>query len=159
MYKATPHLPGYGRMRGNSAQIRRIRILTERQRKIESIHIDFDRDNLLPHLNDEDLAELGKVSKPVVLTKKALDRNLGRHKEVPPSAYDHIISQALYDSDDRFGGREIHDPNYINFVKYEGERALLVTINLSAQKECYEIVHLFETSAKKIEKMKPKKLS
>jgi hypothetical protein len=44
-------------------------------------------------------------------------------------------------------------------VKYEGERAFLVTINLSAQKDFYEIVHLFEASAKKIVKMKPKKQS
>lgn len=38
--------------------------------KIASVHIDFNKDNILPELNDEDLEKVGsKVNKPVLLKK------------------------------------------------------------------------------------------
>ena len=40
--------------------------------KIASVHIDFDKDNVLPELNDGDLGKIGlKQNKPVLL-KRAL---------------------------------------------------------------------------------------
>ena len=44
-------------------------------KKINSIKINFDRDNILPGLNKEDLADLGKEDKPLLLKKNIILRN------------------------------------------------------------------------------------
>jgi len=127
----------------------------EKQAKINSVQIETEKDNILPGLNQEDLAELGKDDKPVLLKKEVIDRNLRRHPDVAIEEYNRIIGQALYNSDERFGGKEYHDPNYMNFIKYNGNKAALTLIELADRKDNYEIVHLFEPSRTNIEKMKP----
>ena len=128
----------------------------EKQKKIGSVDIDFSRDNTLPGLNKEDLEELGKADKPVVLKKSIIDRNLQKHPEVERTDYNRIIGQALYDSDDRFGGKTHHNPDYINFVKYGKKRAALTLIELADKKDRYEIVHIFEPRNKNVRSMKQK---
>ncbi|MCL2045740.1 MAG: phage portal protein [Oscillospiraceae bacterium] len=127
----------------------------EKQKKIDSISIDFESDNILPGLNKEDLNELGKEDKPVLLKKSIIERNLLRHPDVDASDYARLIGQALYNSDERFGGREHHNPDYMNFVKYGERRAALTLIELADRKEYYEIVHIFEPSNTSVGKMKP----
>ena len=129
---------------------------TEKQKKIDSVHIDFERDNTLPGLNKEDLVELGKEDKPVLLKKSVIDRNLAQHPEVDPKDYDRIIGQALYNSDEHFGGKAHHNPNYMNFIKYGEERAALTLVELEDMKDNYEIVHIFEPKNKKVKNMRPK---
>ena len=128
----------------------------ERQNKIGSVNIIFDQDNILPGLNKEDLEELGKEDKTVILKKSIIDLNLQKHPEVDPNNYNRIIGQALYNSDDRFGGKEYHNPDYINFIKYGDKYASLTLIELADKKDNYEIVHIFEPRNKKAIKMKPK---
>ncbi|MDR2359941.1 MAG: hypothetical protein LBD85_01495 [Oscillospiraceae bacterium] len=128
-----------------------------RQEKIDSVHIDFSRDNILPELNREDLRALGKTSKPVLLKKEVIDRNLARHPEVAPEDYDKIIGQALYNSDLRFrntSGR--YDPNYVNFVKQIAHNNMLVTIQLANYKDNYEIIHLFTVGDRNLSRIKKK---
>jgi hypothetical protein len=138
--------------------VRRTRVLTERQLKIDSIHIDYERDNVLPELNEEDLAELGRESKPVLLKKEILARNLERHPEVKKEDYKTIISGALYCSDIRFKGKaDGHDPNYINFVKFEPHNNSLVLLELSEHKDSFEVIHMFRLGDKSLERMQKKK--
>ncbi|MDR1439846.1 MAG: DUF1073 domain-containing protein, partial [Clostridiales bacterium] len=127
----------------------------EKRRKIDSVKIDFGNDNVLPELNKEDLAELGKPSKPVLLKKTVIDRNIAYHPEVAPRDYARIIGQALYDSDLRFGGDpRKHSDDYINFVKLAPHRNSLTLLELANHKENYEIVHFFEVGDRSLERIK-----
>ena len=128
----------------------------ERQKKIDSINIDFESDNILPELNQEDLSELGKNSKPVLLKKSVINRNLEQHPEVAKTEYNRILGETLYNSDDKFGGKAHHNPNYINFIKFGEKRGALTLVELADAKENFEIVHIFEPSNKKIQGMRPK---
>ncbi len=76
----------------------------EKQKKIDSVKIDFGRDNILPGLNAEDLAALGKTDKPVLLKKSVIDRNFKRHPEIDKAEYDMLLGKALYDHDISFPG-------------------------------------------------------
>lgn len=126
----------------------------DRQRKIDSIHIDFESDNMLPELNKEDLAELGKESKPVLLKREVLERNLLQHPEVPREEYDEIIKSALYSSDLRFKGKsERHNQDYVNFVKTVPHQNSLVLLQIAAHKENFEIIHLFKIGDRSLKRM------
>ena len=91
----------------------------EKQRKIDSVNIDFDRDNTLPGLNKEDLEELGVEDKPVLLKKSIIDKNLKHHPEVKIEDYNKILGQSLYDPDLIVPGHD--DKPYYNFVARVGE--------------------------------------
>jgi hypothetical protein len=126
--------------------------------KIDSVHIDFGRDNILPELNAKDLAELGKTSKPVLLKKEILKRNLKRHPEVNKEDYESILSEALYLSDLKFHGKSSgHNPNYINFVKLKPHNNSLVLLELAEHKENFEVIHLFRLGDNSLERMQNKK--
>lgn len=129
----------------------------DRQKQIDNLHIDFDGDNLLPELNPKDLKELDKKSKPVLLKKEIIERNLHEHPEVPQEEYDEIIKGALYDGDLRFKGKsERHNQDYMNFVKTIPHHNSLVLLQLAEHKDNYEIVHLFKVGDKNLERMQKK---
>ena len=70
--------------------------------KIASVHIDFDKDNILPELNDGDLEKVGsKVNKPVLLKKGVIDRNEKRHTDVMPDT-ELVLKSALYSPSEVF---------------------------------------------------------
>ena len=124
----------------------------EIRRKINSIKIDFDRDNTLPGLNEEDLIKLGKEDKPVLLKKVIIDRNLLHHPEVPKSEYNFLIGQALYNYPTIIPG---YKENYIHFVCKISDRAnSLVLLEMSESKDNYEIVHLFRIKDKNLNRIK-----
>ncbi len=127
---------------------------SEQQKKIDSVHIDFGQDNILPELNVEDLEELKKVSKPVLLKKGVIERNQTRHPEIPTGEYDYLIGQALYNSNFSFPG---HKDGYINFVsKLPDERNSLVLVEMSETKNNFEIVHLIRLNDRNLKRMKGK---
>jgi hypothetical protein len=130
---------------------------TKKRAKPGEINIDFGKDNVLPELNGGDLEEFGKASKPLVLKKSVIERNLKNHPEVAKGDYNRILRQAPYNSDERFGGRQRHNPDYVNFVKYGEGRAALVLVELSDRKDNHEVVHLFEPNIGNITRMKRKK--
>jgi hypothetical protein len=132
----------------------------ERQKKIDSINIDFEKDNTLPELNSEDLEELGKESKPVLLKKSIIERNVNAHSEVATDQYNKILGNALYNSDLRFKGKtDAHNPDYVNFVKVNPGSNQLVLLEMADRKENYEIVHLFELNDKRLSRLVPKEKS
>jgi hypothetical protein len=130
----------------------------ERQKKIASVKIDFGRDNLLPGLNEEDLAELGKEDKPVKFKKETSARNRQKHPDIPDDEYNEIIGQSLYNSGLKFKGKNYRGESaneHMNFVSIgtiKGKSALTL-LELADAKDAYEIVHLFKLSDKKLQKM------
>jgi hypothetical protein len=130
----------------------------EKGNRIDIVQIDFTRDNVLPELNAEDLAELDKESKPVLLKKEILKRNLKRHPEVNKEDYETILRDALYNSDIKFHGKSCgHSPNYINFVKIRPHNNSLVLLELAEHKESFEVIHLFRLGDNSLERMQSKK--
>ena len=126
----------------------------EKQKKIDGVNIDFDADNTLPGLNREDLEELGKEDKPVLLKKSVIDRNLSKHPDVGKSEYDFLIGQALYNNPTFFPG---HKDDYMNLVTQTGDSSnSLVLIEMTDNKENYEIVHLMKINDKNLKRMKKK---
>jgi len=114
----------------------------EKQKKIDSVKIDFDQDNTLPGLNTEDLERLGKEDKPVVLKKGVIDRNFERHPDIRPEEYNFLIGHALYNPDVIKPSKREDKPNYYNFIKHLDDTNSVVLIELSSGKEQHEIVHL-----------------
>jgi hypothetical protein len=111
------------------------------EEKINSLKIDFSKDNILPELNSEDLEELGVESKPVLLKKNIIIRNLSRHPEVKPEDYEFMLGEALYNSDAIFRGNE--EKPYFNFIsRVNDEKNSIVLLEVSETKHNYEIVHL-----------------
>ena len=67
------------------------------EEKIASVHIDFDRDNILPELNEEDLAKIGaEKNKHVLLKKSVIDRNRVEHSDLTDTDFELILANALY---------------------------------------------------------------
>ena len=125
----------------------------EKQKKIDSVKINFDRDNTLPGLNAEDLEKLGKEDKPVVLKKSVIERNSDRHPDIRQEEYNYLISHALYDPDSIKPSKNKDKPNYYNFVKHLEDTNSVVLIELSSGKDSHEIVHLVKMNDKNAGKL------
>lgn len=114
--------------------------------KIASVHIDFNKDNVLPELNEEDLAKVGsKVNKPVLLKKGVIDRNAKRHNEVMGDT-EAILTQALYSPAEIFKGNS--QKPYYTFVKpmriskRNGKDEYgIALLDVDASKDNFEVVH------------------
>ena len=114
--------------------------------KIASVHIDFDKDNILPELNEEDLAKVGsKVNKPVLLKKNIIERNIEEHSDLTDSDFESIIANALYTPSDIFLANK--EKPYYHFAKVievnsKGKPEIgLALLDVDDKKDNFEIVH------------------
>ncbi|MDR2743898.1 MAG: hypothetical protein LBB66_01670 [Desulfovibrio sp.] len=113
----------------------------EKQRKIDSVKIDFNRDNTLPNLNAEDLAKIGKADKPVLLKKNVIAKNLEHHPDVTRDDYSKIIGQSLYNPDGIIPGNK--NKPYFNFIAHVGpDKNTITLLEMSESKDNHEIVNL-----------------
>ena len=127
----------------------------EKQRKINSVKIDFSRDNTLPGLNKEDLE--GKPDKPVLLKKNIIERNMEHHYDISKEEFQKMLGEALYSPDAVIPEKvNPQKPNYRHFIKYLPRDNSVVIIDLSDAKENYEVVHVQKMRAKSTEKLKNK---
>ena len=118
------------------------RFISKGEEKVKSVKIDFSRDNVLPELNEEDLSELGKESKVVLVTKRMLDRNKKEHPEISEEEYSYLIAKALYEPDYVFPANE-EKTSYYHFISNVGDNSnSAVILELSDEKYAYETVHL-----------------
>lgn len=132
------------------------------EEKISKIKIDFTKDNILPELNAEDLEELGVKSKPVLLKKTVIDRNLSQHPDVEVKDYEMMIGKALYDADAILPGNA--EKPYYNFIaRVSGDKNSVVLLEVADNKDNFEIVHFHwaknkqrRTLEKKAERIKEK---
>lgn len=99
---------------GGSMYLSDITSDVEKQKKIDSINIDFDNDNILPGLNRETLEELGVEDKPVLLSKRVLEKNTNRHPEIPLQFFGDILGNALYKPNVVLKGHS--ERPYFNFI-------------------------------------------
>lgn len=130
--------------------------------KIASVHIDFDRDNILPELNEDTLVKLGeKSNKRVLLKAPSIKRNLGKHIDVSEKVMQEIISEALYNPIDVFPANP-QNPNYYHmasFIEVEGKNGLkmgLVLLDVDKNKKYFEIGHAYYVDGKGFKKAKNK---
>lgn len=123
--------------------------------KIASVHIDFDKDNVLPELEEDALKIMGvKKSKRVLLKKSVIDRNAERHPDVKPEDAERLIGETLYSPDDIFPGRS-STGKYFSFVrlieysKKDGRpKHGVVLLDVNEQNDCFQIVHWHWTKKK-----------
>jgi hypothetical protein len=129
----------------------------ERRKKIESVKISFDRDNILPELNKEDLAEIGKTeSKPVLLKKNIIDRNEFQHPDIARHEYDLMIGETLYNKNAVIKENSPEKPAYYHFIKYLPKNNSVVLLDMSEDKNNYEIVHIQIMRDKNVRRLKEK---
>lgn len=111
------------------------------EEKIRKVKIDFSKDNILPELNEEDLEELGVKSKPVLLKKSIIDRNLSQHPEVSKDDYEMLTATALYNADAIIPGNA--EKPYYNFIaRVSDKKSSVVLLEVADNKDNFEIVHL-----------------
>ena len=116
--------------------------------------IIFDDDNILPGLNSEDLSALGREDKPVLLKKGVIERNLVRHPEVEKEDFGKLLARALYSPDIIVKEKVILGKgNYYHFVKYLRRGNAIALIELSKNKDTYQIVHLQKMNDKNLKRL------
>lgn len=113
------------------------------EEKIESVKIDFNKDNILPELNSEDLEELGVESKPVRLKKNIIDLNKYRHPDISSKEAVSLIAQALYSPEYIVPGKREGSYHFIS--QSDGKDSPLVLLDIEQNEDGYfDIVHFFK---------------
>ena len=117
----------------------------EIQKKINSVSIDFDKDNVLPELNKKELETFKSFGidvkgKKVLFKKSTLDRNKIEHSDLSKEDYDKYIGRCLYSPEAVFRGNK--DKPYFNMVTRIGDdKNSVVLLDLDLSKDNLEIVH------------------
>jgi len=129
--------------------------------KIASVHIDFEKDNILPELNAAELQKIGaSKNKPVLLKKSIIDRNAVEHYDLTNDDVESIIKNALYDSPEVF--RAHKDKPYYHFAKVieinskEKPEIGLALLDVDDKKDNFEVVHAYFVGNKAFERAKKK---
>lgn len=119
----------------------------ESEEKIDKVHIDISKDNVLPQLTDKALREMGLTKNKNVLVKKSsIDRNLIKHSDVKPEQFDFLIGNTLY-SPDRITKGKNEKGIYFSFTKRltisDRGNVLhgVVLLDVTMNKEQFEVVH------------------
>lgn len=113
------------------------------EEKIKSVKIDFNKDNILPELNSEDLEELGVESKPVRLKKNIIDLNKYRHPDISSEEAVSLIAQALYSPEYIVPGKREGSYHFIS--QSDGKDSPLVLLDIEQNEDGYfDIVHFFK---------------
>ncbi len=112
------------------------------------------RDYELPRLNKGDLRKLGKEDKPVVLKKNIIEKNKRNHPEVDVSEYDKILIDTLINTSEIIQVQPQQKPNYYTFIN-EGRNDVSV-VELSENKDNYEVVNFFKVNKKRIDEYRKK---
>jgi hypothetical protein len=121
------------------------------RKKMESVQIDFGKDNYLPELNKEALIELGKSSKPVLLKGAIIKKNKKSHADITERKAEIIIATGLYNTDLRIPANK-EKRNYFNFIaRLKDDKHSIVLLELEENKENFEIVnfHFIDDDGKK----------
>ena len=123
-------------------------------KKIGNIEIDFDHDNILPGLNKEDLAELGKEDKPVLLKKSVIERNMARHPDIGKEEFAKLLAETLYSPDFLLPERaKPEKASYRHFIKYLERDNSIVLVEMSDIKKNYEVVHLQKVRSRNLKSL------
>lgn len=131
--------------------------------KIASVHIDFNKDNILPELDDASLKQMGvSESKPVLVKASSIARNRVKHGDIDPKDVDELIAKTLYDPDYIVPGKNPNKP-YFSFLKKirVSEKSGnidygTVLLDISAENKNFELVHWHWVREQDLNSIKPK---
>ena len=123
--------------------------------KIASVHIDFNKDNILPELDDASLKQMGvSESKPVLVKASSIARNRVKHGDIDPKDVD--------DPDYIVQGKNPNKP-YFSFLKKirVSEKSGnidygTVLLDISAENKNFELVHWHWVREQDLNSIKPK---
>ena len=112
------------------------------QAKIDSLkNIDFSKDNKLPNLNQNILEQYGFEDKPVILKKNIIEKNKANHPDITDDMAREIIGNSLYKPEAVLKANK-DKPAYHNFItRLKDDKNSIVLLELSDEKENYEIVN------------------
>lgn len=124
------------------------------EEKIKAVKIDFTQDNVLPELNAEDLEELGVESKPILASKRMLDRNKIAHPDISEAEYDVLLGSSLYNPQYIFPANP-DKPDYFHFISTidDGKNSGVI-LELAKNKDNFEVVHIQKLRNKSVARIK-----
>ena len=127
----------------------------EIKEKIEQLEkIDWTKDNTLPNFPKSFLKKQGLEDKPILLKKNIIERNKQQHPDITEEQAIRILGNSLYRTEAILKGKSKR-PDYYNLItRIDNDYNDLVTVELSNEKDNYEIVHFFiirNTTRKKYE--------
>lgn len=128
----------------------------EIQDKIKQLEkIDWNKDNTLPNFPKSFLKKQGLEDKPILLKKNIIERNKQQHPDITEEQAIRILGNSLYRTEAILKGKSKR-PDYYNLItRIDDKHNDLVTVELSNEKDNYEIVHFFvirNTTRKKYER-------
>ena len=128
-----------GRFKGNGSSSKSNNDI---QAKIDSLKsIDFSKDNKLPNLNKDTLEQYGFEDKPVLLKKSITEKNKVNHPDITDDMAREIIGNSLYKPEAVLKANK-DKPAYHNFItRLKNDKNSIVLLELSDEKENYEIVN------------------
>lgn len=123
----------------------------EKEQKINSVNIDFTKDNILPELNKEEQELLGAGNKKVRIKKSILDRNK-KHDDVNKGDDNYIIASGLYNPEMVLPAKS---DNYFHFISHVGDdKNSIVLLDIVSEGEYLDVVHYYYTKDKGVRRIK-----
>ena len=119
------------------------------RKKMESVKIDFSKDNIFPELNEVDIRDFGLKPLKVRLKKGIIGRQEFRHSDIKDIDANMLLASALYSPTIVSRSRR---EEYIHFARSLGNNDnALVLLDIREVKdedgnEFYDIVHFFFVS-------------
>lgn len=120
-----------------------------------AVQIDFNKTNILPPLNKEDLSVLKLENKRPALLKRTLTRNLKKHNDLKRKDYNEGLGRALYLHPYPIF-RDIKQQTYWHFIGSPlntGKSFFDVIVESNNNKKRLEIVHFHKREKRQIMKM------
>ena len=116
----------------------------EKQKEICKLkNIDWTKDNILPNFPKSFLKKQGLEDKPILLKKNIIERNKQQHPDITEEQAIRILGNSLYRTEAILKGKSKR-PDYYNLItRIDNNYNDLVTVELSNEKDNYEIVHFF----------------
>ena len=141
-----------GRFKGNGSGSKNNNDI---QAKIDSLNnIDFSKDNKLPNLNQDTLEQYGFEDKPVLLKKNIVEKNKLNHPDITDDMAREIIGNSLYKPEAVLKANK-DKPAYHNFItRLKDDKNSIVLLELSDEKENYEIVNYHYISDNGVDRKK-----
>lgn len=127
----------------------------EVRKKMESVKIDFTRDNILPEINKEDADYLGIKVRPFRLKKEIIERQDIKHPLSDKKAQI-LLSCALYNPEYIGGERDNGCVNFITSLRHNRNPLVLVDVKES-EDGYYDIVHYYFLDEKSNKKKRAEK--
>lgn len=113
-------------------------------------YINAEKDIPLPNINHQVLKNLGKKDKPLILKSNIIKKNKKNHPEILIEEYNDILSKGLQSTDLVF--KTDNKNEYYNFIHFDNATNEQILIELSENKDNYEIVNFYKFSDKSLER-------